>query len=483
MDISYSEMDAPDAPGGASPIGLANAARSGICKLYRDFPGWLLKAADNGSPDALDIPRGFMDWMCRNEPPGLPPPPTAPPGGGECPILYLVTVTPTYSRSQGSTNPPSCERVVQPPFNSFAFGPIGGIRLADPGLYTSGACVGVPGYRDIELYCSGVQQLGQAGWYKISQSQDPFVVAASITSVAPQQSIPPTGCVDPEPDYPFVEPPPEEREYEIPIEVRPGLSLSFPFIFAPMEFEFNADLSFDFNIPVRIGDFNFRFELPGVDAGNPPGLELPPGVTDDITDTNDRVRDIQDQVEDIPKECPAACDLTPVLQAIATLSSTVVDLHEEDLEWYRFLAQLLKDTAPLVYGPVESPGVLFTQAPVEGDLVQVFSIPSGGIAAIAVQLLGTLPPSIRKYTLDSDPENLEAGFGSADLCLITADGGVYTQLEVKHLYTRRTVLLIPPERPPGLIARVSLKAPMAFNVWDTGLRWADPIFPPSPDEV
>jgi len=108
---------------------LANAARDGLCTVYRNAP-WALTYGEGGfDPTGLGGAfRRTLDNVCSDK--DLPPLPPSP-GGGLCNVRYRVEYV-TRSPDSGGT-------IQESPGVIFLFGPIGGVAFEKtPGLANSG---------------------------------------------------------------------------------------------------------------------------------------------------------------------------------------------------------------------------------------------------------------------------------------------------------------------------------------------------------
>lgn len=110
----------PGANSVSTPLNIVSAARNGLCTLYRNAPGLLVRPdpLSDGLDPGQDSYRQFLDNLCDDSP--LPPlsPPTQ---GGKCAIPYDVTFT--FSGDPDSSPPFTTTDVRR------VTGPIGNVQL------------------------------------------------------------------------------------------------------------------------------------------------------------------------------------------------------------------------------------------------------------------------------------------------------------------------------------------------------------------
>lgn len=270
VTFSYSELAEDLGTNTADGLrNLANTAADAVCTAWRDYA-----AATSGFPDPTGLAafnNGLFSRLCS--PRGLvPDPPDEEFVGGQCPILYNVTV------QIGSARPNESPGTFPPNETAQYFsvlGPIGGGSVLP--------LAGTQGKRGVVFvapqpdYPDGIITT----WSDPNPSSDGRYDGAfsTVISVVPTDPNQPDECGSSLPVYPPIVPPLDVFNFPVNVNVGPlnlDLDLSFsPTIFAP-EFAFKPEFN------VGIGPFQVVFNPDGVDIFLSPNIDinvnLPPGL-------------------------------------------------------------------------------------------------------------------------------------------------------------------------------------------------------------
>lgn len=448
---------------------LTNAARTAVCTVYNNAPGWMTYR--DGSYDNLpggQFARGFWDSVCENSGVPLPPRPSLPFNGGQCPggaytIEFSVTSTRVFNgvdqETITQTNSTGVEGGIRP---------VGLIQIN--GDYFYRCFVGVGG-------SGGVQGTEQN--YPILDVFNPAIPAqfyrleSFSVSVTPQPGNP-DNCGNTDPIWDDLTPPSQSLIENLNINVDVGVDVNIPVritnidnsIDNSVRVEFNNDFGVDVNFDLGGGNVNYPGGSSGGATDLTPVLEQTTQILRDLDDTYDVVNDIFNARLLIKPNIisVAGCEDGVVVERQITVN-TLEDETGQTLgvrddvmfaELYRLRTEgrvkCAENVAPNVIlegDTLDDEGVFFT------NTINPFHI------GFLVQVIQFDPKFVRTYKLDT--QSPEAGFGNAVIC--TTNGaavGDFTRVWLADTFISARDIRFP----HGL--RLSLKRGIVFRVVSLG---------------
>lgn len=241
------------------------------CELWRDFPDFYT----DGINPANSFARGFMNQMCVDIQPPLPPPTVPFIGGQCCDAMYDVTATWTLRRCFGDVI------VLTGPGTVSVNGRVLGIILQpctlSPGLTCLDVqyqnCQGDILYETLTSTTRGLagfdcQSVGSTD--PNADSINPFTSVFEITAVTRTDGFP-DDCGDPLPRYNSPDPTSDDLNTDINININDGLDLNLELQYIQNSPQYNFPMNF------KVNGFNVSLDLGGLNFYAPDGFTSPSG--------------------------------------------------------------------------------------------------------------------------------------------------------------------------------------------------------------
>lgn len=327
---------------------LKNVANQGadiVCQLYKDYPGFMTGQAFNNPIAPYND--GLLNSLCepRNL---LPDAPTVPFDGGQCVCVnYLIAFTATGLPGGSESGTIVIPGAVSPPVKNYSGTSIDGQKVYTWGWYGGSTA------------CGGRQYYA----YLTNASEN---VVVTVNSATRQDGLP-DECGNMPPTYPREVPGGDTLNFPTTINTSPNITINAPVsVFAPVN---------NFTPQIKIGDFNFDFNLGGLEIGLDPNFTLPPG-------------------KDVPT-------LPPVPQP---------GNNQQDRNYDAILAELLKYAKRLreCQDCDDDYSFLFTGG-TSGNAASI-TVPSGGIPISCGISISVVPTNAREEPGAGEPRVLYAGW-------------------------------------------------------------------------
>lgn len=436
----------------ANVVGLAVDA---VCTLRSLAPNEFTRRLVSASPFDIvpgvrNAREGALRYLCDESPE---PEPTleVPFVGGQCDAVgYGVQVTlerESFSNFQ-------CNVRTQVTQVLECWGPVGGVRWIPD---SPGSNFGV-----VEVYCRGPfdQPIGDARWIGLTSSNSsaacraPYVTNIQITRLDGL----PDNCGNPvlQLDQNFEEAP---DNLSIDLDVGDGNTVNLP-----INFSFDPQVG----IQIDVGDISINFDGENIEYTEPtdPGAQeeiprLPPQNTftqDDRDVINQTFNTVNQGVE---------VDLQPVLDRIDSLEVFVDGRFDSVDAALACIEELVKQVpcpeCSKQFGTQVVGNLLFTL----GDAVKYVQVARPGSCFLLVEVESAIPPEVRKYTLPSNPDEVEAGIGSFALTYAVEGGGTQVPDASFHLLNKLSSLIyLPSAQVDGV--RFTCKPGIILTVTDLG---------------
>lgn len=325
-DIPWAELNDSASKIGGATAAIVQNAQSAACRLYREYPGWLLNI-QSSNPGGAAL-RGFWDRLCP-APEQQPPSPDKPFSGGQCCTNYRITwrvISPNVSPEPISVTRPGKVGSMRIAYERNSLGEISGRRFELP------VGLNCPGRTPSFLFLAA--QTGNNGVFNPIQ-----VIIDSVVRTDAQ----PDTCGELPPQFPIILPPPDALDFNTPITIG-GDTYNFNIVIPVTQFNPTVNFRPEFNVDV--GGINVNFDMGGVNVDFTPEINLPsfPANEDPRSPTN--------RPPPVPPRPPSGggcpdVNLQPVLNAIADVDA--------DLAVVGTNVELLLDCDRCDRPPVESP--------------------------------------------------------------------------------------------------------------------------------
>ena len=239
-----------------------------VCDIYRYFPKSLI---DEIPYLPVSFAKGFLDSLCVDRSPGLPPPPTLPFKGGQCNcVRYNLLIR--FRKGQS--------------FNVDVYGKIGGARARFIEQGTN-YYLGV-----FEVLCQG----GYPGvcydtqrWLQVGSSPGADITNDIYIEQVTRPDGLPDNCGDVPVEYPDIPIPDDRKSGNITIQYNDGLDITVPISLTPP--------SPNSLLTVNVGDIKLDFDFGGVTINDVPDIS-----SDNLTEILQRLDKVDITLSDITQD-------------------------------------------------------------------------------------------------------------------------------------------------------------------------------------
>lgn len=435
-------------------LGAVGAAVDAVCLARSIAPNQFLRNLVSASP--FDVVPGVrnareraFNFLC-DETPNAEVPVQVPFFGGQCDAVpYEVSFTVERFILSGG----NCESDLQDTQTVTVWGPITQADFKLESDFGGGCRVRCRGLRNSPIQPGQVEVL----FFAAGSSAGCTPPRAAAVNIVRADGLP-DGCGDP-----VIQPVSDNEP------IPPNLSLDLTLannqtINVPIDVSFNPEIG----IQIDVGDISINFDGENIEYTEPtdPGAQeeiprLPPQNTftqDDRDVINQTFNTVNQGVE---------VDLQPVLDRIDSLEVFVDGRFDSVDAALACIEELVKQVpcpeCSKQFGTQVVGNLLFTL----GDTVKYVQVARPGSCFLLVEVESAIPPEVRKYTLTSNPDEVEAGIGSFALTYTVEGGGTQVPDASFHLLNKLSSLIyLPSAQIDGV--RFTCKPGIILTVTDLG---------------